>query len=96
MDLRISESVHYSATPKDKKHQEYTTEIFIGGGRFLQLKGFIYPNMLKQANGANSSVARSSTTSLDSFFGLSRVSSVSPLNSKARCALSFRAERGAL
>ena len=38
--------------------------------------------MLNEANGANCSTARSSTTFLDSISGLSQVLSVSPLNSK--------------
>ena len=56
----------------------------------MQLKGFVYPNMLKEENRANSSVARSSQTFLDNIFGLSWVPSVSPLNSKAGCALSLK------
>ena len=55
----------------------------------MQLKGLIYPDMLNEVNGANSSVARSCITSLDNISDLSRVPSVSPLNSKVGWALSL-------
>ena len=56
----------------------------------MHLKGIVYPNMLNEENRANSSTARSSQTFLDSISDLSWVPSVSPLNSKAGCALSLQ------
>ena len=56
----------------------------------MQLKGLVCPNTRNEANGANSSVARPTTSSLDSASDLSRVPSVSPLKSKPTWALSLQ------
>jgi hypothetical protein len=56
----------------------------------MQLKGLICHDTRNEDNGANSSAARSTTSSLDSTSDLSQVPSVSPLKSKPAWALSLQ------